>query len=57
MSDGKSKVLVLVEGAKTDYKLMEKLFKVYGISDRYNIVSYKTNIYTLYEDMFKDGDP
>ena len=57
MSDGKSKVLVLVEGAKTDYKLMEKLFKVYGISDRYNIVSYKTNIYTLYDEMFKDGDP
>lgn len=48
MSDGKSKILVLVEGAKTDVKLMQKLFEVYGISERYEILSYNTNIYTLY---------
>ena len=39
MSDGKSKILVLVEGAKTDVKLMQKLFEVYGISERYEILS------------------
>ena len=42
MSDGKSKILVLVEGAKTDVKLMQKLFEVYGISERYEILSYNT---------------
>ena len=52
MSDGKSKILVLVEGAKTDVKLMQKLFEVYGISERYEILSYNTNIYTLYREMF-----
>lgn len=57
MSDGKSKILVLVEGAKTDVKLMQKLFEVYGISERYEILSYNTNIYTLYREMFSDGDP
>ena len=57
MSDGKSKILVLVEGAKTDVRLMQKLFEVYGISERYEILSYNTNIYTLYREMFSDGDP
>ena len=57
MSDGKSKILVLVEGAKTDVKLMQKLFEVYGISERYEILSYNTNIYALYREMFSDGDP
>ena len=36
---------------------MQKLFEVYGISERYEILSYNTNIYTLYREMFSDGDP
>ena len=52
-----SKILVIVEGEKTDVKLMRKLFDIYGISENHQIVSYNTNIYRLYQEMFKDGDP
>ncbi len=57
MNEKKGKILVLVEGGKTDYKLMTHLFDVYKISDRHEIVSYDTNIYALYDDMFCDGNP
>lgn len=57
MVNEKSKILVLVEGKKTDYRLMEHLLQIYGISDSHEIVSYNTNIYTLYHEMFQDGDP
>src|SRR5690606_34418543 len=50
-------ILVLVEGAKTDLRLMEHLFHLYGIDDKHQVVSYNTNIYTLYNKMFKDGNP
>ncbi len=56
MSD-KTKILVLVEGAKTDVSLMNKLLDIYHISDNHEIVSYNTNIYTLYKEMFEDKDP
>lgn len=52
-----SKILMLVEGAKTDVKLMSKLLDMYGISDNHELVSYNTNIYELYREMFSDGDP
>ncbi len=57
MSSKKRKILVLVEGAKTDVRLVEHLMKIYEIDINYEIVSYKTNIYTLYKEMFLDGDP
>lgn len=57
MVNDKSKILVLVEGEKTDYKLMNHLLQMYGISESHEIVSYNTNIYTLYNQMFRDGDP
>jgi hypothetical protein len=57
MASEKSKILVLVEGKKTDYKLMQHLLHIYGISESHEIVSYNTNIYTLYQEMFSDGDP
>lgn len=57
MVKGKSKILVLVEGEKTDYKLMDRLLMTYGISESHEIISYNTNIYTLYNQMFRDGDP
>ena len=53
----KAKILVLVEGAKTDVKLMKMLFDLYHISDNHEIVSYNTNIYTLYKEMFDGKDP
>lgn len=52
-----SKMLMLVEGAKTDVRLMKKLLDIYGISDRHELVSYNTNIYELYREMFDGGDP
>lgn len=57
MADERSKILVLVEGQKTDYQLMERLLRIYGISNSHKIVSYNTNIYVLYNEMFRDGDP
>lgn len=47
----KSKILVIVEGAKTDFKLMKNLLAAYGISETHKIVSYNTNIYTLYNQL------
>lgn len=57
MDKVRSKILVLVEGSKTDYKLMNKLLSIYGIDSSHQIVSYNTNIYTLYNAMFRDKDP
>ncbi|MFQ9469964.1 MAG: hypothetical protein ACLR0S_05030 [Hominenteromicrobium sp.] len=57
MDKEKSQILVLVEGNKTDYNLMNKLLEIYGISDSHEVVSYHTNIYTLYQEMFQEGDP
>lgn len=57
MDKGKSKILVLVEGAKTDFKLMQHLFEIYGISNNHEIIPYNTNIYTLYNEVFRDNDP
>lgn len=47
----KKKILILVEGAKTDVYVMKKLFSIYEIDAEYEIVSYCTNIYTLYQEM------
>lgn len=57
MPDPQPKILILVEGAKTDVRLMEKLLAVYELASRYKIVSYNTNIYTLYQEMFSENDP
>ncbi|MEN6314629.1 MAG: hypothetical protein ABFD25_10315 [Clostridiaceae bacterium] len=57
MSESKRKILVLVEGARTDARLMEKLLAIYNIDAKYEIVSYGTNIYTLYGEMFAENDP
>lgn len=55
IKSGKKQILILVEGAKTDVALMQKIFNIYNIDVNYEIVSYCTNIYTLYNDMFRDG--
>lgn len=57
MSEQRAKILILVEGAKTDVKLMNHLLEIYGISEKYEIVSYNTNIYVLYKDIFENDDP
>ena len=57
MADGKTKIFVLVEGARTDVALMRHLLSAYEIDAKYEIISYNTNIYTLYQEMFVDNDP
>ena len=57
MDKQNAKILMLVEGQKTDVKIMEHLLSVYGIRDHHQIVSYKTNIYVLYKKMFAADDP
>ncbi len=55
--DKTSRILILVEGAKTDFRLMEHLLHIYGIDNNHEIVPYNTNIYVLYQEMFAEGDP
>lgn len=57
MRDDKTKILILVEGKKTDVRLMQRLLMLYGIDHKHEIVSYNTSIYTLYNEMFRDNDP
>ena len=57
MDKFKVKILMLVEGAKTDVRLMKHLLNIYGLDDGHEIVSYNTNIYTLYRQMFSEHDP
>jgi hypothetical protein len=52
-----SKILIIVEGAKTDLRLMKHLLNIYGIDKSHEVVSYNTNIYVLYQEMFANGDP
>lgn len=53
------KILLCVEGKKTEEKILNHLFKIYGLDEDFAIVSYKTNIYQLYKQIFErdDGDP
>lgn len=57
MIEEKQKILLLVEGAKTDVVLMKHLISIYQMDINYEIVSYCTNIYTLYHEMFENNDP
>jgi len=53
----KKKILLLVEGEKRDVAVMESLFKWYPeLSDRYQIVPYRANIYKLYHALSMDDD-
>lgn len=57
MPNEKRRILVLVEGERTDVVLMEHLLCIYNIDAKYKIISYRTNIYTLYNKMFSENDP
>ena len=57
MNNHYTKILLLVEGASREKKLMDHLLNVYGISTSHQIVSYNTSIYDLYDRMFLDDDP
>jgi hypothetical protein len=56
MSDKKRKILILVEGERRDFQLMEDVLDLYGIGADHQIVSYKTDIYFLYKNMFQGGE-
>lgn len=57
MDNKMAKILILVEGAKTDLLLMQKVLTLYGISNNHQIISYNTSIYDLYQKMFCEDDP
>ena len=52
----KREILVLVEGQVTDVKLMERLLTAYGIYEEHQIVYYGTDVYSLYDALFRDKD-
>lgn len=49
----KTKILLLVEGEKTEQELFLHLYKVYGIED-VDIISYKTHVYAFYHRLLND---
>lgn len=60
MTEAISRMLVLVEGERTDAVLMRRILEMYGFSERYQIIPYCTNIYSLYHLVFEkyaDTDP
>lgn len=48
-----SKILIIVEGAKKDYKLMNRAFELF-VKDETKIVVYGTNLYELYDRLCGD---
>ena len=48
-------ILLIVEGAKQEKALFRALLASYQLDLEYEIYSYGTNIYELYEKMFSDG--
>lgn len=57
MAESVARILFLVEGEKMEPKIMRHVLSVYGLGEKYEIISYKTNIYGLYEIMFAEGHP
>ena len=51
-----SKILIIVEGPKTEVALMHKLLGIYGISEDHELYSYNTNIYELYSRLPDDPE-
>ena len=51
----KRSILLVVEGAKQEQLLMNKVLEEFGLGVDYRIYSYGTNIYELYERMFAQG--
>ena len=45
------KILAIVEGEKKEPEILAKLLSIYALRDR-EIVSYKANIYDLYDKLF-----
>lgn len=52
---GKRSILLVVEGEKQEKLLMDKILEEFGLDVDYQIYSYGTNIYELYERMFAQG--
>lgn len=50
------KILILVEGSGLEVDLMNIVFKEYKLNLNYKIYQYSTNIYELYERMFKGNE-
>jgi len=55
--DKPKKILILVEGEKLDVLLMKHLIQIYGLDIDYEIISYRTNVYELYNKMFRGVNP
>lgn len=56
MVNKKQKILLIVEGSKQEVRLFKHLFKEYNLALNYEIFPYRTNIYELYERMFKGNE-
>jgi hypothetical protein len=48
--------MILVEGDKTEPKILKRMLDTYKIDINYELQIYHTNIYVLYNEMFRDGE-
>lgn len=46
--DKNAKILFIVEGAKTDKRLMQEILAIYNITNDHEVYSYNTNLHHLY---------
>lgn len=55
----RTNMLIITEGSQTEPKLLKQLARCFQTLDKFEIYSYKTNLYDLYsyiEDYLVDGD-
>lgn len=55
MSSTKRNILLVVEGGKQEPQLFSAILREYDLDGNYELYSYNTNIYELYERMFTEG--
>lgn len=49
----KKKILLCTEGEKTEKRILEHLFQIYGLDTTFALIPYKANVYQLYRQMFE----
>ena len=57
MDDSRTKIFMLVEGERREHDFVKRLFSLYDLDLEYEIVTYNSKIYSLYNEMFVYNDP
>lgn len=57
MDDSRTKIFMLVDGERREHDFVKRLFSLYDLDLEYEIVTYNSKIYSLYNEMFVYNDP